>query len=125
MTKEELKPEYLKRMLQAFIQRYEMEIGRANHELEIALDKGNSNQAFLIECQTRNNKTYAQIYKLALKQLEDQEKCCANCADWFVEEINGRPRHFCNSPFCRNLEDVCLIPTTSAKFYCSYWRKDV
>ncbi len=126
MTKEELKPEYLKRMLQAFIQRYEMEIGRANHELEIALDKGNSNQAFLIECQTRNNKTYAQIYKLALKQLEDQEECCGNCADWGPGRDKEPDKKYpCDSRKIYDLHEEYGYIVTPPDFYCGYWRKDV
>ena len=81
MTKKKLDPDYAKRMLQAFIQRHEIDIGKASVDIETALHKGNLNQAFLIESQTRDHKIRIQIYKLALAQLEEQEKCCGNCAN--------------------------------------------
>ena len=126
MTKKKLDPDYAKRMLQAFIQRHEIDIGKASVDIETALHKGNLNQVFLIESQTRDHKIRIQIYKLALAQLEEQEKCCANCADWG----EGRDKEIgkkypCESRKIYDLHEEYGYIVTPPDFYCGYWRKDV
>ena len=74
----------------------------------------------------------AEILKLALKQLEDQKKCCANCADWEIgreknAEANTTTANSfpCESRKIYDLHEEYGYIVTPPDFYCGYWRKDV
>ena len=60
-----------------------------------------------------------EVYGLALKQLEDNEKRCLNCEDWLREPRDGRVESYCVSPSWKDLERV---PITNHNFCCRAWR---
>ena len=64
--------------------------------------------------------------ELALKQLEDQKKCCANCADWGSGRDKEPDKKYpCDSRKTYDLHEEYGYIVTPPDFYCGYWRKDV